>query len=186
MQNNWCDAVLSQINYYDHNYAGEMLSTPSEVLLKFKSIVLSEVLNEYAINKTRSIKKILETIESFDIDAYKKEDARCMINSLCKSLNKKWDSLFFGKALMQYTGADSFFRRAEYAIKSMPIVGKEQTEEQRNSIDHLFNFLNTELDKMLEITEQQKRTIIQYMLYVKAYDHCKVDYDWIYRTRYVR
>lgn len=186
MQNNWCDAVLCQVNYYEHNYAGEMVATNGKVLLKFKSAVLSELLNEYAINKTRSITKIIEKIESFDIDAYKKEDARCMIRSICSSLNTKWNSLTFGKALVSYMGADSFFRRAENLIKSMPMAGEEQTEKQRESINELFKFLNTELDKMFEINEEQRRQVIRYMLYVKSYDHCKIDYDWIYRTRYVR
>lgn len=186
MQNNWCDAVLAQINYYPHTFSGDIATTSGKQILEFKSAILGELLNEYTINKTRNITKILERIEAFDINAYKKEDARCMVKSICSTLDKKWNSLYLGKALIQYTGADSLFRRAENTVKNMPIHGKEQTDAQRNSISQLFHFLNEEVDKMLEINEQQKRTIIQYMVYAKAYETSGVDYDLIYRTRYVR
>ena len=184
MQNNWCDAVLSQINYYPHTYAGDLTQTDGKQILEFKSAILGELLNEYAINKTRSVTKILERIESFDIDYYKKLDAKCMVQSICNTLDKKWNSLYLGNAIIQYTGADSLFRRAENTVKGMPVRGKEFNNN--NSVTQLFTFLNDEVDKMLIINEQQRRTLIQYMVYAKAYEQNEVDYDLIYRKRYVR
>ncbi|MBR2969334.1 MAG: ATP-binding protein, partial [Clostridia bacterium] len=187
MQNNWCDSVLTQINRYDYPYAGEIPVCESSNILNFKSAVLSELLNEYAINRTRKVTRILEVIESFDIDKYKKADAVCMVKSICGSLDKKWDSRYFGKALIQYVGADSLFRRAENNVKEIPMHGSEQKEEaKKNGADELFRLLNGEISKMFEITDQQRRTVIQYMVYAKAFDDTAVDYDWIYKFRYVR
>ena len=186
MQNNWCDAVLTQINHYEYPYEGEIPVCSGTELLRFKSAVLGELLNEYAIHRTRSVTKILEMIDVFEIDGYKKEDARCMIRAVTSALDRKWDSWLFGMAVMQYVGVDVLFRRAESTIKGMPLHGKEKAEAEQNSVDALVRFLDGELIKMLEISNQQRRMIMQYMIYVKAYEKTAVDYDWIYRTKYIR
>ena len=63
MQSNWCDAVLAHINRYEYPYEGEILPCIASDILRFKSAVLGELLNEYAIHRTRSVSKILETID---------------------------------------------------------------------------------------------------------------------------
>lgn len=186
MQNNWCDAVLTQINRYEYPYEGEIPTCDGSELLRFKSMVLGELLNEYAIERTRSVAKILEKIDSYEIDKYKKEDARCMINTVTSTLDKKWDSLFLGKAMMQYVGVDILFRRAENTVKGMPLYGKEKEMPEEESVDLLFDFLEGELSRMLEFTERQRNMMIQYMVYVKAYEDTTIDYDWIYKTKYIR
>ena len=186
MQNNWCDAVLTQINRHEYPYEGDLPTCDGTELLRFKSAVLGELLNEYAIHRTRSVTKILETIDAFDIDDYKKEDARCMVRAVTSTLDRKWDSLYFGKALMQYVGVDILFRRAENTVKGMPVHGKEKAVDEQRSVDSLFRFLDGELSKMLEINECQRRKIMQYMVYVKTHEKTVVDYDWIYKTKYIR
>ena len=186
MQNNWCDAVLTQINRYEYPYEGDMPVCDGGELLRFKSAVLGELLNEYAINRTRSVARILEKIDAYEIDEYKKADARCMIRAVTSALDRKWDSLFFGKAMMQYVGMDILFRRAENTVKSMPLHGKEKAAAEKGSVDALFKFLDGELSKLLDINERQRNTVMQYMVYVKAYEKTAVDYDWIYKTKYIR
>jgi hypothetical protein len=186
MQNNWCDAVLAQIHRHEYPYSGPVPSSTTKRLMSFKSAVLGELLNEYAIARTRNVARIMEVIEYFDIDAYKKKDAVCMVNSITSQLDKKWDSVAFGNALLQYAGAEGIFRRAEQNTPDIPKRGAENTEDVSDSVNSLFDFLNSETDKMLEITEKQKRTLLQYLVYAKAHDENAVDYDMIYRTRYVR
>lgn len=186
MQNNWCDAVLTQITYHPYPYRGDLPTCDGAALLRFKSAVLGALLDEYAIQRTRSVSRIMEKIEAFDIDGYKKEDARCMVRSVTSTLDRKWDSLFFGKALMQYIGADVLFRRAENTVKGLPLHGKEKAQAEQNSMDALFRFLEGELTKMSELDDLQRRMLVKYMVYVKAYEKTAVDYDWIYRTKYTR
>ena len=186
MQNNWCDAVLTQINRYEYPYGGELPTCGGSEIMRFKSVVLEKLLDEYAIHRTRSVSKILEAIDAFDIDYYKKEDAKYMVREITSTLDKKWDSLFFGKSLMQYSGVDIIFRRAENLLKNMPRCGKEKTENEQKSVKELFSFLDSELLKMFDINEQQRRMITQYMVYVKAYEKSEIDYDWIYKVKYIR
>ena len=185
MQNNWCDAVMTQVDRYEYAYAGEMPVTDGAENLAFKSRVISALLNEYAIARTRSIQRVLEEIEASDIDWYKKEDARCMVRAVTSTLDKKWDSLFLGKTLMQYTGGDGLFRRAEHQVSGMPVCAKPDADATEG-INDLFRFLDEEVAKLLHLEEQERRTIIQYMVYAKAYEDGAVDYDRIYRTRYIR
>jgi hypothetical protein len=39
---------------------------------------------------------------------------------------------------------------------------------------------------MLDLEERQRNSLIQYMTYAKTYEKVKYDYDWIYKTRYIR
>lgn len=186
MQNNWCDAVLTQINRYEYNYEGDLNYVSGQEIVRFKSAVINELLSEYVVKRTKSVAKILETIESFDIDQYKKADARCMVNNVCATLDKKWDSLYLGKALTQYIGADSLYRRAERDVKNIPISGKEHTDTEKEAVNSMFTYLNDQLQHMLDLEERQRNSLIQYMTYAKTYEKVKYDYDWIYKTRYIR
>ena len=55
MQNNWCDAVLAQINLYRYDYEGDLATTSNHRVLEFKSAVIGALLDQYAINKTRNM-----------------------------------------------------------------------------------------------------------------------------------
>ena len=189
MQNDWCDAVLTQIDRHDFPYAGVVPTCDTQALLRFKSAVLAELLNEYAIDKTRNVEHIMEKIECFDIDHYKKEDARCMLRTVSATLAAAWKSAFFGNVLMQYSGMESIFRRAEKNVDGLPLRGKGdpmQTEVNEEALGPLFRFLNEEVERALELSEQQKRWAIQYMVFAKAHEQTVVDYDKIYHSRYMR
>ena len=187
MQNNWCDAVLTQINFYNYDYKGDIPTNTGRKLLDFKSAVLGALLDEYVVGDSRDINRIFETIESFDIDRYKKEDARAMIRSVCGSLDRDWDNILLGKAMMQYSGTESIFRRAERFVEDIPKKDSDELDEERSrqGVSELFDFLDREVGRVLNITEEQKHSIIQYMVYVKAYEDTEVDYDSIYRIHYV-
>ena len=186
MQNNWCDAVLTQVNRYGYAYTGEVGFVDGRRMLEFKSVVLAKLLDEYAIMRTRNKQSIFDAIEAFDIDVYKKKDACRMVETVTTVLENKWESRFLGKTIMQYTGADALFRRAEDKIKNLPLCSKEKTEEHGESVVELIRFLTSETENMLVLTEKQRRIMIQYMLYAKSYEKADVDYDWIYRTRYIK
>lgn len=185
MQNNWSDAVLAQIHRYEHTYKGNVPSCSTKDLLSFKSAVLSELLNEYAISHTRSVARILEVVDAFDIDRYKKEDAACMVRHVCSAMDSAWDSVSFGNALLQYAGAEGLFRRAEQSFSDIPKKGDEEGDEVEDSVFRLFEFLELETAKMLALTEDHKNTLLQYLVYAKSFEEGTVDYDMIYRTRYI-
>lgn len=190
MQNNWCDAVLAQINRYEYPYEQDITSYSGTDILRFKSAVVGELLNQYTIGSTKDMHRILEVIESFDIDYYKKEDARAMVRNVCSTLDKQWNNVVLGKVLMQYLGTESIFRRAEQIVPDMPRRAAEDTGsdvavKEQESVKELFRFLEKEIDTLLTLNEEQRRSLIQYMVYVKAYETSEVNYDRIYRIHYV-
>lgn len=191
MQNNWSDAVLSQINRYTYDYTGEIQACTGHDILKFKSAVITALLNEYLVRKTKSVANVLEEIESFDIDQYKKADAKRMVETVCAHLDKKWSSLYLGRAIMQYTGLDTAFRRAERTVKDMPKKPDKRDKNTEKSADNfdlqsLVSFLNGEVERLMISDAVVKDKIVQYALYAKMYDDSPVDYERIYRARYVR
>ena len=185
MQNNWSDAVLTKINRYQYQYASDIPVCSTKELMQFKSAVLGKLLDEYAVARTRSVSKILEIIEAFDIDRYKKEDAVRMVKCVSSAMDSKWDSVVFGNALLQYSGAEGIFRRAEQSLSSVPKRGDNGSDDISQGVEQFFDFLSEETSKILVLNEQQRTMLLQYFVYAKSYDEGNVDYDAIYRKRYI-
>lgn len=190
MQNNWCDAVLAQIDYYPYTYAQDIPTVSSEQIMAFKSAVISELLNQYTIAKTRDVGKILEVIENFDIDAYKKADAVAMINSVTNDLNRNWKSSSLGKVLLQYSGFESIFRRAERKFPAAPKRNPKakdvpDLEQEKQCAADLVSFVNEEVGRSLVLTEQQRRIFVQYLIFGKSFENTSVDYYKLYQHKYL-
>ena len=188
MQNDWCDAVLSQIDYYPFTYAGEIPSVSARELLAFKSAVIAELLNQYTIAKTRDMLKILDVIESFDIDAYKKADAIAMVTTVTRDLNRVWKSSTLGRVLLQYSGLESIFRRAERKFQSAPKRNQKaptDPEKEKKCATELVNFLNEEVGHSLELPEHQRKILVQYLIFGKSFENTSVDYYKLYQHKYL-
>ncbi len=189
MQNNWCDAVLSKIDYYPYLFAQDIPTVSAEKLLDFKSAVISELLNQYTIAKTRNVGEILEAIERFDIDAYKKADAAAMIKAVTGELNTAWKSSSLGKTLLQYSGFESIFRRAEREFQG--VLSRNQNaddaldaEQEKKKAVELVDFLDAEVSRSLALSQQQRQIFVQYLVFGKSFEDTPIDYYKIYRYKY--
>lgn len=190
MQNNWCDAVLSQINLYAYGYQQEIPAVSAQKLLAFKSAVIAELLNQYTIDKTRNVAKILEVIERFDIDAYKKADAKAMVQAVTEELNAAWKSSTLGNVLLQYSGFESIFRRAERKFQNAPKRNQKTVEDaneaqEKQCATDLVLFLQEEVARSLDLSERQRRLFVQYTLYGKTLENTTVDYYKLYKLKYM-
>lgn len=190
MQNNWCDAVLSQIDFYPYTYEGEIPSVSAKKMLEFKSAVIAELLNQYTIAKTRSVADILEVIEAFDIDAYKKADAKAMVLSVTTELNRAWQSSKLGRVLLQYSGFESMFRRAERKFQTAPKRNAKAKDApdgdaEKKCATELVAFLNEEVARTLELEDRQRQIFVQYMLFGKSFENTSVDYYKLYKLKYM-
>jgi hypothetical protein len=180
MQNNWSEAVLSKINLYSNQYYGKPIYTEQKKILDFKSSVIGEILNQFTINKTKSITDVLELIEFFDIDINKKKDTIRAVDAICGSLSQDWNSRRFGQALMRYVGCESVYNMAEYKVKDL-----KNEDLSSESIDSWFGFIENEIQKIIDVDENQRRRLIQYMTYSKCYEPSEIDYNEIYKCRYI-
>lgn len=180
MQNNWTEAVLSKINLYSGEYSGKPDIVDGKTLLEFKSAVIAEILNQYTIKGTKSVADVIDVIERFDINSDKKADAKHTVIELDKALKTQWDSRLLGNTLIQYIGAEGIFRRSETKIKSRqePMSNKELTDWS--------DAINSEIENIVQLDEHQRRRLIQYMTYAKSFEESSVNYDEIYRTKYIK
>ena len=178
MQNNWNEAVLAKINHYEGDFSGVPVVTSYKMLLEFKSAVIGEILNQYVIQKTKSVKDVLEVIECFDIDIWKKMDAKQMVIRLDQALKTKWDSRLLGVTLKEYSGAEGAFHRAE---KKLVVKDKEIDTE---SVPLWYQAMNSEVDTIVRLDTTQRRRLIQYMTFAKCYESAGINYDLIYRANY--
>ena len=189
MQNNWCDAVLAQINRYEYIYEGDIPTVSSQEMLGFKSAVIAELLEQYVLAKTRDVSKILEAIDNYSIDDYKKADAKATVLAVTADLDAKWQSSKMGKVLMQYSGFDGAFRRAERKLKNPPKrnqkPGTEPTaEELKQCAQELVDILNAETAKTFALTGRQRRVFVQYLIFSKAFETTAIDYYKLYQLKY--
>jgi hypothetical protein len=180
MQNNWSEAVLSKINLYSDRYSGQPAYVEQKKILNFKSAVIGEILNQFTIQKTNSVTDVLELIECFDIDINKKKDAARAVKAICETLGQKWNSRRFGQALMKYVGCESVFNMAEYNVKDL-----KNDQLSTDSINLWFGYIENEIRKFVEINEEQRRRLIQYLTYSKCYEQSPVNYNEIYKCRYI-
>jgi hypothetical protein len=189
MQNNWTDAVMSKIDYYPDKYCGEFTSVTNIELLKFKSRVAGAIIDEYAIKKTRSLSAVMKVIDEYDIDFHKKADAKFLVKSIDARMNAEWDSCLFGETIMKYLGVEAILRRAETEVKNMPLALETKDDIDvaafKDKIAPYFDYIGDEISKMLDIPDIQRRTLIQYLVFLKAFEKSPINYDLIYRARYI-
>jgi len=181
MQNNWSDAVLSKIKRYSDLFKGKPVYVDQSKILNFKSSVVGEILNQYTIHKTNSVASVLELIEYFDIDINKKKDAARAVEEICGTLEKNWNSRRFGQALMKYIGCEGVFNMAEYNVKTI-----KESKLSSASIDTWYRYIENEIQKFITIDEHQCRRLIQYLTYSKCYEQSTIDYNEIYKCRYIK
>lgn len=180
MQNNWSEAVLAKVNLYPGAYSGQPSIVDGRELLKFKSAVIGEILNQYTIQNTRSAAEIIEVIERFDISADKKADAKQTVADLDKALKTQWDSRLLGNVLIQLIGAESAFRRSERIITPQ----KDQIEEKE--LRTWSDSISSEIERIVQLNERQQRRLIQYMTYAKSFEDTDVNYGEIYKMKYIK
>lgn len=189
MQNNWCDAVLSQINRYEYEYEGDIPAVSSQEMLAFKSAVIAELLEQYTLQRTRDVSRILETIDAYDIDPYKKADARATVMAITADLDAKWQSSKMGKVLLQYSGFNGAFRRAERKLKNAPKRNQKPenaptAEQEKLCAQELVDILNAEAARTLTLTGRQRRVFVQYLLFGKAFENTAIDYYRLYQIKF--
>jgi len=180
MQNNWSEAVLSKINRYSNHFNGKPVYVDQKKILDFKSSVIGEILNQFTIKKTNSVANVLKTIEFFDIDINKKKDAVRVVEAMCGTLEKNWNSRRFGQALMKYIGCEGVFNMAEYNVKTI-----KESELSTESIDTWYRYIENEIQKFISIDEHQRRRLIQYLTFSKCYEQSAVNYNGIYKGRFI-
>lgn len=186
MQSNWSEAVLAQIFPASNKY--EYIETPLQysTIKAFRSVVLSALLQEYALSDSYNTNKILEEIEVFDIRKSAKESMKRTIASLCGILNKEFDSLLFGRTLVRIAGCSDAFRIASTQLKVdvNPSEDRKGVVYTSDSIDQWRSYIRRTLEQYVSLDDQCRNIMIQYMIYAQRFEKHEIDYNTLYHDIY--
>lgn len=180
MQNDWAEAVLTKIDSACHNYQAVIPTVKYEQLREFRSNVLAILLDEYALSDSNNVERIIHMVEQYDIANEFKVEMKRYILTLCKRMDTSFDSLVFGRSLQRIAKCTDAFR------SSASVLVKEDSETASRhfytleSVSNWQRDVNTLLDDYVELDEQHKRILIQYILYSLKFERCEINYHELY------
>lgn len=186
MQNNWTEAMLGKIFVAKNLYEGFEKAVSFEKLKAFRSMVLSELIEQFEVSDEQNVGKIIKSIEEFDIISAKKAEMARIVKQFGKIMSAEYDSILFGRTMVRLMGCNDAFRKAEKVLKykqdeSGELIG-EYTEESlaewyRETDASLLQYIAD--DKYME-------TIRQYILHSKKFENHLISYSVLYNQIYDR
>ena len=187
MQSNWTEAVLAKVDKADTKY--EFIESPLAYanMKEFRSVVLTALLEEYALSDKYDVERILKVIDDFDIRPVIKKGMKQTIRSLCGALNEHFDSLLLGRHLMRIAGCADAFR-----ISAKHLKLKKATDDPKakgtytdESVKHWRTSVTDTLAKYVDLDSKCRNIFIQYMIHAQRFErHDAVDYDALYHRIY--
>lgn len=186
MQSNWAEAVLAQIFRADDRY--EVSEDPLDyaTIKAFRSAVLTALLKEYALSDSYNIGHIIEVIESFDIRISAKDSMKRTIMNLCGLLNKEFDSLLFGRALVRLAGCSDAFRITADQLKVNPeqAVEKSGVSYTSESVEQWHSKVKRTIGQYVTLDDQCRNIMLQYIIYAQRFEKHEIDYNTLYHDIY--
>ena len=186
MQNNWLEAVLTNINEYTNVYHQKIPVVSFEELKNLKGAVVQEIMNQYIQEKQFDLNRMIGVIDRVNISSYKKKEMICcmtqIINHLQKETDKNKSVDYFAKALLNLSGADNLFDILSSEIERLPEGSEGKYEEA--SVKVWRNQFEQELTKYINLPEAYNYTIIEYMIHAKRAEEGAIDYREIYHKLY--
>lgn len=180
MQNDWLESVLVHIPRASDEYQGMPETVDYARLKAFKSRIVSLLLDEYAMSDRRDIERIDRAIDAYEISEYKKFEIRKVLNELHRSMPSGFDSIKFGKVLLQLSGGQDAFRIAEHRIKR----GSQDKEYDERALQSWYLKLDETIQNCIELDRTHRDILIKYMIYAKGFEETALNYRELYRRIY--
>ena len=186
MQNNWAEAVLAQIFRADGKYETAEAPLTYPEIKAFRSAVVTALLKEYALSDSCSAAHVIQAIESFDIRVSAKESMKRTIKSLCGLLDKEFDSLLLGRALIRIAGCSDAFRIASEKLKvdTAPPAERHGVVYTGKSVDHWHSQMKRTLGQYVALDDACRNVMLQYMIYAQRFEKHDIDYNTLYHDIY--
>lgn len=187
MQNNWSVPVLSKINEAKHPYEGYEQPITFEKLKEFRSVVLSELINQFELTDEQDISKVIRKVEEFDILPSKKAEMLRMLVQFNRIMAKGYDSILFGRTMLRLVGCNDAFRKAEKYLEY-------KTDDEGNliecytdeSLSEWYNHIDNALPQYVSIDDTYREIVRQYILHSKKFEHHAISYSILYRQIYTQ
>ena len=187
MQNNWSVPVLSKINEAQHPFEGYEQPITFQKLKDFRSVVLSELINQFELTDEQDISKVIRKVEEFDILPSKKAEMTRMLVQFNRIMSKGYDSILFGRTMLRLIGCNDAFRNAEKCLEY-------KTDEEGNYIDSYteeslaewYGHIDNALPQYVSIDETDREIVRQYILHSKKFENHAISYSILYRQIYTQ
>lgn len=180
MQNNWEQPVLAKIDRAEGKYAASGSSISFNELKSFRSIIVSELLDQFILNDERNLEHLIKHIDSYRICNAKKREMTRLVRHLHNRIGpgRKFDSVLFGRTLLRMLGCGDSFKRAEKYLTFDKEGGL--TEE---SLGRWKSETASALDQYVDLDDLHWETLLQYILYSKRFEDDAVydKYALLYR-----
>ena len=179
MQNNWLESVLTHINAFSNTYEKKIEIVSYDNMKKLKGMVVQELMQQYIVDRTMNLERMLEVIDKIDISQYKRDEMRCCMRYTIQRLCIRRDIDFFCETLMNVSGTKNLFGILEGEIKKAK--ENEEFKYDKNSVLRWKKRYTSELKNYLEMPDDFISTITKYLLHAKETEQSMVDYYEINR-----
>ena len=186
MQSDWAESVLAQIKLADNRYEASEPPLSYTEIRKFRAVVLSTLLKEYALSDSYNAKRVMDAIEEFDIRTSAKESMKRTIQSLCGILDTEFDSMLFGRALIRIAGCADVFRivSEQLEVELNPHENRKGVIYTSDSVNQWHARINQAMGQYVTLDNQCRNIMIQYMIYAQRFEAHDVDYNTLYHDIY--
>lgn len=185
MQNNWEEPVLSKIDKASDQYEAFAPEVSFEEIKRLNSMVLAELLQQYEETDNQDIAPLITKIENFDIIPAKKTEMIRMVRQFARIMNKKYDSILFGRTMIRLAGCGDAFKKAEKKLKYVVDEnGKRQNEFTEKSFASWYYDTQQALTDYVTLSSHRQETLRQYILHAKKFENRPVSYSDLYKQLY--
>lgn len=185
MQSNWAEPILAKINEAKHPYEGYESLVTFDKLKEFRSVVLSELINQFEVTDEQDISKVIRKVEEFDILPAKKSEMLRMLHQFNKIMTKEYDSILLGRTMLRLIGCNDAFRKAEKYLK----YKKDENDNFLNryteeSLSEWYRYIENAIPQYISINDTQTEIVRQYILHSKRFENHAISYSVLYRQIY--
>lgn len=148
-------------------------------------MVLAELLQQYEETDNQDIAPLITKIENFDIIPAKKTEMIRMVRQFARIMNKKYDSILFGRTMIRLAGCGDAFKKAEKKLKYVVDEnGKRQNEFTEKSFASWYYDTQQALTDYVTLSSHRQETLRQYILHAKKFENRPVSYSDLYKQLY--
>jgi len=184
MQNDWTEAVLAKIDPASHEYQTHTPTVDYMTMKRFRSSVLTALLDEYAFGDGTDVEQVVRAIERFDIRIEFKQEMERYIRALCGRMTACFDSLVFGRSLKRLAGCTDAFKMSAGKLKIDTSHTPDALHYTPDSVSEWRQNIRDNLNEYVELDERHRNILIQYIVYSQRFERHDVDYDVLYDEVY--
>lgn len=181
MQNNWLEAVLTHIDAFSNQYEKKIPVAEYSSLKKLNGAVIQELMQQYIVDKTMNMDRMMAVIDSVDAVTYKKEEIRCCMRYVISRLQKGRDIDFFCETLLNVSGTKNLFDIIETTIKKSEV---EDEKYDKSSVVKWKSRFRSELTKYVDLPDNFNNTILKYLIHAQELEQNGIDYFEVKRILY--